>query len=332
MRKVFVSYSHNDHDFADKLVADLCLSDIAATYDKWILNIGDSIIVRLAEEVSDADSVVALLSPRSVESTWVRKELALAMTGEIASGSVKVLPALIEDCALPDMLSDKFYADFRGDYYEGLRVLLRALQPEKRGNDPRIAARLQRHSEIEEGARDFTSLLETGNGEAVRDWLRGNTWAFAGLFGRLWQVFEMIPNMPVGADVIDLAVVNGQSGRYNISLVSLGALNLENLETVQQAVLRQDEALRWCRENEGSFRRTLAVRMTSAYGVRQIRYSAVARSHLAFDSKIIMGRRAEYGASENDRRNQIYEGSHRGIDLISYDRIAEGLGYLTAGL
>lgn len=87
MEKVFISCSHGDTNFADHLVLDLRASDVPATYDKWLLRVGDSIIQKIAAEVSEADSVIALLSPASVESNWVKKELALAMAGEVKLAS-----------------------------------------------------------------------------------------------------------------------------------------------------------------------------------------------------------------------------------------------------
>lgn len=54
MSSVFVSYSHQDAAFADRLVSDLCLSAIPATYDKWLLQVGDSIIEKISAAVEDA--------------------------------------------------------------------------------------------------------------------------------------------------------------------------------------------------------------------------------------------------------------------------------------
>lgn len=335
MQKVFVSYSHGDSNFADKLVSDLYLSEIEATYDKWILNVGDSIIFRLSEELADAASVVALLSPKSVKSAWVRKELALAMTGEISSGSVKVLPALIEDCVLPDMLADKLYADFRGDYYRGLHALLQALRPEWEGRNRHADARLHRRQELEISRQELIRLLQAGDEEAVHDWLHGNRFVLAGLFSP-WSSFDIIPRLAAGDIVPDFTVVNGQSGRYDASLVFLNALHVGNEEALRRANALPLEALRWCRDNSDTVRRELAVRMTSAYGAEQIfpgTSSALAmRTHIAFDAKVIMGRRVEYGFIENEIRNQLYQDNNRDVDVISYDRITEALGHLAGGL
>jgi TIR domain len=74
MQTVFVSYSHTDSDFVDRLVLDLREWEVPATYDKWLLRVGDSIIEKIATTVVDAASVMAVLSSAAVESSWVKKE------------------------------------------------------------------------------------------------------------------------------------------------------------------------------------------------------------------------------------------------------------------
>src|SRR5262245_13924378 len=82
MESVFISYSHKDEKFVDQLATDLCYSDVPATYDKWMLKVGDSLVDRISAAVVEAASIVAVISQTSVTSNWVRKELSLAMTGE----------------------------------------------------------------------------------------------------------------------------------------------------------------------------------------------------------------------------------------------------------
>src|SRR5712691_1039626 len=70
-----------------------------------------------------------VLSPRSVASPWVQREVRAALTEEIQNECVKVLPLLIENCEIPGFLRDKLYADFRGNYQRGLSELLHRLKP-----------------------------------------------------------------------------------------------------------------------------------------------------------------------------------------------------------
>jgi hypothetical protein len=74
--------------------------------------------------------LAVVLSEKSVEAPWVKKELDLAMNREISSGEVVVLPLLYEKCKLPGFLKGKMYADFskEGDYEDMLDKVLRRLR------------------------------------------------------------------------------------------------------------------------------------------------------------------------------------------------------------
>ena len=332
METVFVSYSRADADFADRLVLDLRDSEVPATYDKWLLRVGDSIIERIAQSVVAADSVIALLSPTSVELAWVKKELSFAMTSEIKKRTVKVFPALIADCEVPATLSDKLYADFRNDYYWGLRELFKALCPEFYSSEKFI-----RKEQIERAARELRKLLPSDDLVALRDWFYSNGYALAALFGRLWAVSEAIPRFEIGNDRADFIVINGQSSRYDLSLIVLGSPTWSRVNTNE--LLRESERLegllRWCKAHESSVRRSLALRMSSTYGAEQIapsQHNSLLRSTtghghgLEIDAKLLCGRREEYGPNENNVRNEIYEKTNRAVEIVSYDRVVDVLG------
>jgi len=327
METVFVSYSHGDSDFADRLVSDLRGSEVPATYDKWLLRVGDSIIEKIAQTVVSADAVIALLSPKSVESRWVKKELSFAMTGELEKRGVKVLPAVIADCEVPAMLSDKLYADFRHSYYRGLRKLLEALCPEFYEHEKFI-----RKEQIESAAKQLRELLPRNDLEGIRKWFSSNGYALAALFGRLWAVSEAIPKFSIGNDTADFMVINGQSGRYELSVIMLGNPTWSRVDTDE--LLREFERLegllRWCSDHDQHIRRSLALRMASSYGAQQIAPTEPDSPygkgyHLEIDAKLLCGMRKEYGPSENSFRNAIYEKSNHAVDIISYDRVVDVL-------
>ena len=119
METVIATYADDDSNFADRLVLDLSESQIPTTYDKWLLRGGDSIIEKIAQTEVASDGVIALVSPNSVESAWVQKDLSFAMTGEIEKQGIKVFPARIADCEIPANLTHKLYADFSRGYYRG---------------------------------------------------------------------------------------------------------------------------------------------------------------------------------------------------------------------
>jgi TatD DNase family protein len=91
--------------------------------------VGDSLIEKICQGIDGMDYVAALISKASVRSSWVAKELDIAMNQEIAGRRVKVLPLLVDDCELPGFLKGKAYADFRTPdrYHASLMAVLRRL-------------------------------------------------------------------------------------------------------------------------------------------------------------------------------------------------------------
>jgi hypothetical protein len=71
-----------------------------------------------------------VLSSRSIDAPWVKKELDIAINREISGGEVVVLPLLYEKCTIPAFLEGKLYADFTSteEYETALAKLLRKLR------------------------------------------------------------------------------------------------------------------------------------------------------------------------------------------------------------
>jgi hypothetical protein len=92
--------------------------------------IGDSLLEKIEDGMKKTEYIGVVLSPRSVTSNWVKRELREAMTKEIRSGKVIVLPLVYEKCELPAFLKDKLYGDFTtsDSYKESINKLLRRLK------------------------------------------------------------------------------------------------------------------------------------------------------------------------------------------------------------
>lgn len=108
---VFISYSHDDKAVAVALHEQLQQRGLQAWIDERELRVGDSIIERVATAVADADFFLALVSPASIKSKWCRKELHLAITGELGREGVTVVPVRIGGVQMPDTLKDVLYLD-----------------------------------------------------------------------------------------------------------------------------------------------------------------------------------------------------------------------------
>jgi hypothetical protein len=110
---VFISYAHADKPFARQVADGLAKQGCRVWIDEGELRIGDSLIERISEALDRVDFVAVLVSAHSVNSEWCRKELSLAMTGEILRKGVVVLPVRVDDTPMPDSIKDKAYLDVR---------------------------------------------------------------------------------------------------------------------------------------------------------------------------------------------------------------------------
>lgn len=126
---VFISHSHQDKDFVDRLAMQLVYHRVRVWVDRWELNVGDSLTTRIEREISGASALLLVLSRASVASDWVRRELNAGLVRELEEKRVVVMPVLKEECDVPLFLRDKLYADFRTDFDSGLSRLLDSLAP-----------------------------------------------------------------------------------------------------------------------------------------------------------------------------------------------------------
>ena len=113
MTSIFLSHSHADKPFVNKLAEDLRKSGYYVWTDDAEIKVGDSLIQKIREGIDKVAYVGAVISSNSVESEWVKKELDIAMNQEIEGKNIKVLPLLFGDVELPGFLKGKKYADFR---------------------------------------------------------------------------------------------------------------------------------------------------------------------------------------------------------------------------
>ena len=112
---VFLSYAHADKPLARALRDELVAKGCRVWIDEGELRLGDSLLESISEALGQVDFVIALVSNASINSNWCRKELSLAMTGEIGGRGVTVLPLRVENSPMPESLRDKLYLDVTQD-------------------------------------------------------------------------------------------------------------------------------------------------------------------------------------------------------------------------
>jgi len=124
---LFISYSTKDSDFVDNLSKELIKKRIHVWLDKWEMQPGDSLIDKIQDGITESSFLLVVLSKNSVKSEWCRKELNSGLMRELNEKKVVVIPVLIEDCEIPLFLQEKVYADFKKDFEEGFKQLIRPL-------------------------------------------------------------------------------------------------------------------------------------------------------------------------------------------------------------
>lgn len=135
--KLFISHASADKEFVDKLVKDLTGRGVDVWYDKFDIQLGDSVPGKINEGIADSKYFAIVLSPASVTSKWVTEELNAALIKQISLSGTFLLPLMFKDCNVPPLLAHRRYADFRSDYASALSELLDVL-----GKDADMAASL----------------------------------------------------------------------------------------------------------------------------------------------------------------------------------------------
>ena len=128
VQTLFLCHASEDKAFVDQLDSRLRQDAQFAWYDKREIFVGDSIVAEINRGLAQAKYVIAVLSPHSVCKSWATRELSSSMARQYENDNVRVLPVLFADCAVPPLLRDILYADFRNDFESGYSSLLAAIR------------------------------------------------------------------------------------------------------------------------------------------------------------------------------------------------------------
>ncbi len=135
---VFISHSHQDKDFVDKLATHLIKANAHVWVDRWEIKVGESILNRVQNVIDGASAVLFVLSKASVKSEWCKKELSAGLMRELEEKSTIVLPVLLEKCQIPPFLKEKKYADFTENFDTGLKDIVDGIANVTNANQGRI--------------------------------------------------------------------------------------------------------------------------------------------------------------------------------------------------
>jgi hypothetical protein len=120
--RVFVSYSRDDSLFVNDLITGLERGGVFVWFDVRELAIGEDYLAATEKGLRECDFCIVVISPYSMKSTEVARELDVAS----AVGAV-ILPVILQDAAITDLVRNLQWVDFRFQFEAPLAVLVARL-------------------------------------------------------------------------------------------------------------------------------------------------------------------------------------------------------------
>lgn len=133
IKDVFVSYSHQDRELAEKLVRELNAHQISTFCAAESLEPGVNWQREIEQAIKTADAVVVLVSARHDPDPHQQFEWSTALETEWENPGKRLIPLLLRDAELPSFLSNRQalrIIDPRKDWKQAIEALLHALRDE----------------------------------------------------------------------------------------------------------------------------------------------------------------------------------------------------------
>ena len=99
--QVFISYSHRDRAFIDRLASDLQVAGFGIWIDLLEVQVGESLSEEIFRGINQADCFFIVLSRDSVRSEWVKRELEIALAREQRDSRFFIIPILLHGSGAP---------------------------------------------------------------------------------------------------------------------------------------------------------------------------------------------------------------------------------------
>jgi len=125
-QEVFLSHSNLDRNFADSIAETLRKHGIPVWYSQTNILGAQQWHDEIGEALKRCDWFIVVLSPDSVQSMWVKREVMFALNNNRFAG--KIIPVLYQSCDYDNLswtLSLFQIIDFSKDLDGGFRELLR---------------------------------------------------------------------------------------------------------------------------------------------------------------------------------------------------------------
>lgn len=148
---VFISYSHSDKKFVDRLAAHLSRDGITFWLDEKEILVGDIIDRAISEGIQKNSLFLVVLTPTSITSKWVQRELDEAAHEAVEGGKI-ILPIVAKGLGIGDVPARvrrwrcaNFNEGFDASYSALLRsIKLHRQRYQQRGEQAKLSGKVQR--------------------------------------------------------------------------------------------------------------------------------------------------------------------------------------------
>ncbi len=123
----FLSHNKKDKEIAREIAMFLVAEDVNVWFDEWEVSAGDSIVGKIDDGLKDCSHFIILWSANASTSSWVRKELRVALAKAIESGAPRVIPVRLDSTPVPALLADLRYVRYRGGKEDDRREIVQAV-------------------------------------------------------------------------------------------------------------------------------------------------------------------------------------------------------------
>ena len=126
---VFLCYAGKDRNFVRRLDSALRSRAISTWFDENEVLVGEDFMRKMEDGLKTSNHVAVVLSPNFVDGgPWAKEEFRSSLARQLDEGRVIVLPVLYRECAVPELLRSKTYADFRKSFRLGVENLARSVR------------------------------------------------------------------------------------------------------------------------------------------------------------------------------------------------------------
>jgi len=225
--RIFLSYSHQDQKYADKISRHLTNAGHDIWQDKINLKVGDNLIEKVSIGIKKAQAVIVIVSENSRKSKWVMHEISALALGDLSSKDRRVIPVLVDSSTVPNYLSKFLYVDLTKGFEAGIHSLINALHeteeiPQRRESSESDNA--QAIDELSKAHHDGRLTLVCGAGVSVGAGIPAWNNLLLGLLEKMMS--SISSNEDLSLKVSD---ANEFQQRYGASALILGKYLKSNL-------------------------------------------------------------------------------------------------------